>query len=115
MSWSNVVLIVLSSAAVGALVSSLLTLMGSALERRARRRELLLSKAIELAFNRTQTAMTAAEKMGSKFVLHDNASLAATYFKELETLLNTGDLSAKFRETERLSEETVKRQREEAG
>ena len=63
---TQVILLVLSSAAVGALVSSLLTLLGSALERKARRRELLLSKAIDLAINRTQIAMTVAEKTGRK-------------------------------------------------
>lgn len=41
--------LILGSAAVGALVSSIITLIGQAVERRARRRELLLSKSIELA------------------------------------------------------------------
>jgi hypothetical protein len=36
--------LILGSAAVGALVSSVITIVGQAIERKARRRELLLSK-----------------------------------------------------------------------
>jgi hypothetical protein len=41
--------LILGSAAIGALVSSIFTLLSSTFERRSRRRELLLAKAIDLA------------------------------------------------------------------
>ncbi len=108
MPWTQVVLLVLSSAAVGALVSSLLTLLGSALERKARRQELLLTKAIDLAINKTQIAMTVAEKTGAKVTLYDNVGLAASYLKELESLLNTGDLTAQYLDKEKRSMDSIR-------
>ena len=46
---SEITPFILGSAAIGALVSSIITLIGQAIERQARKRELLLSKSIDLA------------------------------------------------------------------
>jgi hypothetical protein len=70
---------VITSAAVGAVVSALLTLAGQYFERRSRRKELLLSKAIELAFRRTDIVKEVAFKTGRHVAFKDDASLAAGY------------------------------------
>ncbi|HEX4577692.1 MAG TPA: hypothetical protein VH117_10095, partial [Edaphobacter sp.] len=49
MTTSQIVALLLGSAAVGALVSSVITLFGQRLERKSRREELVLSEAVKLA------------------------------------------------------------------
>jgi len=96
MPWTQLVLLILGSAGVGALMSSGLSLLGSWRERTARRKELLLSKAIELAIQWTQVHMQLAEKSKQRVVIQDNVISAAEYYKELRTLLDTGALSPTF-------------------
>jgi hypothetical protein len=91
---------IVTSAAVGALASALVNLLGQAFERRARRRELLLAKAIELAFARRDTLLKVVERTGQGFSLRDDVAIAADYFAELRHLLDTGRLSSSFRERE---------------
>jgi hypothetical protein len=88
----NTWLTVLTSAAVGVLVSSFIALLGQYLERRARRDELLLTKAVEMAAERRKLAMEAAEKTGATASLLDDAIVAETYFRWLKQLLETGRL-----------------------
>jgi hypothetical protein len=88
---------IITSAAVGALVSAAVTLIGAALERRARRKELLLTKAIDLATDRTRTYIELAEKSGRPVGLIDNIFLAEDYYQELSLLLEKGKLSEGMR------------------
>jgi hypothetical protein len=88
----NTWLTVLTSAAVGVLVSSFVALLGQYLERRARRDELLLTKAVEMAAERRKLAMEVAEKTGATASLLDDAIVAETYFRWLKKLLETGKL-----------------------
>jgi hypothetical protein len=85
-------LTVLTSAAVGVLVSGAVTLIGQYLERRARRDELLLAKAIDMATARRELAMQVAEKTGATASLIDDVINAETYFRWLKSLLETGKL-----------------------
>lgn len=84
--------LILASAGVAAVVSSSATLLGQALERRARRRELLLTKAIELARDRRQQAMALAAKAGGTAILQDNIVSAETYYQWLTSLFESGRL-----------------------
>lgn len=97
------VITIITSAAVGALASAAVNLIGQGLERKARRRELLLSKAIELAFARRETLLRIAERDDRPYTLHDDVSIAAAYFGELQHLLDRGTLSDEFKKRENSS------------
>ena len=84
-------LTVLISASVGVLVSGVITLVGQYLERRARRNELLLTKAIEMAKAGREWRMEAFEKSGKPGLIIDDAFIAEKYFRWLKGLLETGD------------------------
>jgi hypothetical protein len=88
----NTWLIVLTSSAVGVLVSGVVTLVGQRLERRARRDELLLTKALEMAVQRTAIMVQLAEKTGATVSLVDEVINAETYFRWLKSVLETGKL-----------------------
>jgi len=55
---------IITSAAVGALASAFINPIGQAFERRARRRELLPTRAIELALTRRETLMKIVDGTG---------------------------------------------------
>jgi len=83
---------VLTSAAVGVLVSGVVTLIGQYLERRARRNELLLTKAIEVSIHRSNIATQLARDAGVKVSLVNEVINAETYFRWLKSLLDKGKL-----------------------
>jgi hypothetical protein len=86
-------LIVLTSSAVGVLVSSIVALAGQYLERRARRGELLLTKALEMAIRRTDVIMKSIEVSGrGSASLSDEVINAETYLRWLKFLLDSGKL-----------------------
>ena len=86
--------LVLTSAGVASLVSAGATLFGQAFERRARRRELLLTKAIELAQDRSRRTLDVWEKSGRQASarFQDDIVSAETYFQWLESLWDSGRL-----------------------
>jgi len=84
---------IITSAAIGAFVSAIVGVIGSMLERRARRKELLLVKAIDLAIDRTRIGLEIAEKTQTPALFLDNIYLAETYYRELTLLLDKGKLS----------------------
>lgn len=86
--------LILTSAAVAALVTSIITLLGQWLERRSRRRELLLSKAIELGIHRSEFIRDLAKESNSTATFHDTAVLAEGYYRWLAHLLDNGALPA---------------------
>ena len=113
--------IVLASAVVSAVVSSLLTLWGQYLERKSRkeehrlererkREELLLSKAIELALTRTDLIKDLALASKQKATFKDSLLLANSYYKDLQLLLDTGDIRE---ETKKKWEESNKKNKTE--
>lgn len=81
----------LGSAAVGALVSAIITFIGQLLERRARRKELLMNIAAKLAFERIKTGMRMAEKTGRPAIIKDAATLMVDYYKNLQYLWDEDD------------------------
>ncbi len=89
---------IITSAAVGALSAAIITFIGQVLDRRARRKELLLSKAIELAMARREMIMRVVEQTsGTTAELWDDAVLSAEYFTVLKHLIEKGDLPAAFK------------------
>jgi hypothetical protein len=88
----NAWLIVLTSSAVGVLASSVVSLFGQHLERRARRDELILAKACEMAVHRTEIAVQVAKNTGGGLSLRDDVINAETYYRWLKKLLATGKL-----------------------
>jgi hypothetical protein len=88
----NAWLTILTSAAVGVLVSGAVSLIGQYLERRARRDELLLTKACEMAVRRTDIALQVAQDADAGVSLLDDVTNAETYFRWLKSLLDTGEL-----------------------
>ena len=89
-------LTIVTSAAVGALASSGITFIGQLLERRARRRELLLEKAVEIAISRRDFALNVASQSGRPASFIDEAVAAAEYYKALDHLLKKGKLPEGF-------------------
>lgn len=85
---------IFASAATGALVSSLVAIFGQMLERKARRRELLLTKAIELAQAKTKVAREVAQESGQNLKLQDDILSAEIYHHWLTHLLDTVKLPA---------------------
>lgn len=60
----NTTVTILTSAVVAAAVASVFNLIGQIAERRARRKELILTKALELAKERREFILAVAEKSG---------------------------------------------------
>jgi hypothetical protein len=84
--------ILISSAAVGALVSSIITLVGQQIERNARRRELLLSEAVKMAMGHREYLLKFAESQHTSVFMPEQARLAQTYFLALSSLITEGNL-----------------------
>jgi hypothetical protein len=90
--WQTIV----TSAAVGAGVSALANLVGQWRERTARRRELLFSAAIEMAYRRTDLAIRVSERNGKDLELTDSMFLAEGYFRALTGLVEQGAIPREF-------------------
>lgn len=88
------ILLVLTSAGVAAFVSGLITLSGQYLERRSRRRELLLAKSLEFAIERTRFVKELADKSGATVEYHDPAMLAEVYYQWFLHLIENDALPA---------------------
>src|SRR5437870_9424124 len=82
---------VVTSAAVGAVSAAIVNDIGQALERRSRRQEILLAKAVELAVERVRLVFEAAKSAGQDAGLVDPGVTCATYYRWLRHLLDTGE------------------------
>jgi hypothetical protein len=92
----NTVITIITSAAVGTLISSAVTLFSQWRERAARRKELLLSRAIDLAFARRKFVTEAADRAAAPAYLKDDVSFAADYYQILAHLMDKGKLPDAF-------------------
>lgn len=92
-------ILVLGSAAVGALISSVISELGKSREQKSRREELLLTKAIELSNVRLNTLQEiAAATKGTGYVaIPDSAHMAEVYYGWLKQLMETGKLPEEAR------------------
>lgn len=94
MEWSTVITVI-TSAAVGAVASTVITVVDRYLERESRRDELALTKSLELAKERTALVKEVAEKGGGEAELYDNIALAEVYYRWLKHLMEKGTLPDK--------------------
>jgi len=96
----NMLVTIITSAGIGALVSPLVTMLTQYHERRSRRQELLLSKAIDLAVLKVELIKQACDRSGGKATIRDHASIAADYYHDLQYLLDKGSLRPESLEVE---------------
>jgi hypothetical protein len=93
---SEITPLILGSAAIGALVSSIITLIGQAIERQARKRELLLSKSIDLAVLQLNLYKETALVNNQSVDLQPVLFYARWNHRELGKLHSTSKLSPAF-------------------
>ncbi len=88
---TTVLWLVLTSAVVSAAVSGIMTLAGQHLERRSRKKELLVAKAVELAVekNRSTTALI-QHRPNQDFAIDGQRVLVTRYYEFLKPLLLGG-------------------------
>jgi hypothetical protein len=91
---------ILTSAAVGVIVSGLITLLGQRLERRARQKELVFSKALDIAIQRNEFVLKAAVASRSNATLQDSVIIAETYYRWLIHLWEHGNLPEEAKKKE---------------
>ena len=84
--------VILTSAAVSAIVSGLFTFVSQCLERRARRRELLLKTATDWAVKHLEQALQPGKDRGVRVQVPALGWLAQDYYHQLTTLLKRGTL-----------------------
>jgi hypothetical protein len=85
--------LILGSAAVGALTSSVITFVGQILERRARQKELLISKAIDLAQLQVKLLQDTSLAMQTGVRIYPYIVYARWYHQQLLLLHKTNSLS----------------------
>jgi hypothetical protein len=88
----TVIQTILTASLTGAIVSGIVALVGQYFDRKARRRELLVNKAIELAKMRIEFLMRAADKSGHGVHLEDAIIMAESYYQWLAHLETHGRL-----------------------
>jgi len=87
------------SAAIGGFITGCFLLTSQFLERQGRRRELLLSKSIELAQERRRTLLEVTKDTNQTVTLLDDITLAEEYYVLLEHLFKKGTLPKKHKES----------------
>ncbi len=92
---------IVTSAAVGAVSGSIISFWGAILERKARRKEILLNKAVELAIERARFVKEIAKETSRAASIQDAAVMSATYFNWLEHVLDKGSLPEEVIENQR--------------
>jgi hypothetical protein len=88
----SILVTIITSAAVGSLVSAIVQYIGAARERQARRKELLLARALDLAHARNERKLRIADAAGGATTLSDDIYLAEFYFEALSHLMDHGTL-----------------------
>jgi hypothetical protein len=88
---------VVVAAVVSAVITSMFALMGQFLERRARRKELIFAKSMELAKANREFIAVVAEKTGQMATLHDYAVYAEMYYWLIAELHDNGRLPVNWR------------------
>jgi hypothetical protein len=89
----NLTALILSSAAIGALVSSVITIIGQYFDRSAKKKELLFNKAVELAQSHVELLKTLA-KTGTRAVkISPYIVYTRVHHRQLKSLYDDGKLS----------------------
>ena len=93
----KIIITIITSAAVGAVVSTLMNLIGQYFERSSRRKELLLSKAVEIAIERARFTFDVAKASNECANIQDQVVMSATYYQWLKHLLDKGELPSNIK------------------
>lgn len=83
---------IVTSAGIGAIISPLIGVIDRHLERRSRRDELALTKAIEAAWERTRFAFDVARETNQRAAFADAVIMSEDYYRWLTYLLKHGRL-----------------------
>jgi hypothetical protein len=94
-----VLTVVLTSAAVGAVVSQLITLIAQHLERKARRTEFLMKTATDWAVKRVELAIEFAKTRTVYPVTPDLGWMAYDYHQQLSSLMRDGTMPPDMRKS----------------
>ena len=89
---------ILTSAVISAVIASLLNLFGQRIERRARRRELIFTKSVELAKENREFIVKAAKETRQEATVHDYVVYAEMYYWLLTELHDRGSLPKNWRQ-----------------
>jgi len=96
---TQIITLVLGSAAIGALVSSVVSEIGKWRERLARQKELLLSTAVDLAFKEREMMLKDIRENKQQAALFPTIVNARWYHKQLYSLFQTGKISEDMEKT----------------
>jgi hypothetical protein len=96
MNETQIITLLLSSAAVGALVSSVITAWITHLERKARQKELILAKAVELAIKHTEMRVAMTAKTSKPIVIYPEIVTTRFYHRQLKRLFSKDQISSDF-------------------
>jgi hypothetical protein len=107
METASTLVTIITSAAVASVTTALAQFVGARLEARARRRELLLTRALDLAQARTEMVLRVAKETGVTATIRDSVFLAEGYFQWLSHLMDHGKLPPEAKAQEAASERTV--------
>ena len=94
----NSALTILTSVVVSAVVASVFSLFGQAVERRARRREIIFQRAFDLAQDTRGFLMQLTDKTGMTTYILDPVRYAEIYHSLLSSLFDTGKLPDGWKE-----------------
>jgi hypothetical protein len=100
MDFSAVLTVVLTSAAVGAVMSQLITLIAQHFERKARRTEFLMKTATDWAVKRVELAIEYAKTRAVHPVTPDLGWMAYEYHQQLSSLMTDGTMPPDIQKSE---------------
>lgn len=88
--WTPIWFVILTSAAVGAVISSVITVIGQSIERRSREREMVLKSAIDHAWRYRDHLIEVSRDTGSKLLLVDPVVYVEKYYEWFDHLCREG-------------------------
>jgi hypothetical protein len=104
---TQILLALLGSAAIGALVSNIITLLGQRLERKSRREELAVTKAMEMAHENTRVRMEILKDSETAGLIAPSVLGFEDYYISVKHVLDHGKLDPAMRE--RVKKQMAKR------
>lgn len=93
----NLTVTILTSAVISATIASIFAIIGQAIERKARRKELLFVKSVELAKENREFIAMVAKETGQGACIHDYVVYAEMYCWLLTKLFDEGHLPQNWR------------------
>ncbi len=96
----NYLIIIITSAVTGALVTSIMTIVGQWRERRARQKELIFTKAFDLARRRNENVFATSRETSRSAAIVDEMVMAKDYYDAAKKLFDAGELTDKFKDDE---------------